>query len=243
MQKSITRAIDGNNLHTIGQAWLADETGRKGDLPPEALMDVYALAAYLARTGATPDPRLWITRLDTVVAPSYQFPGSIVNPDDKSQLTDAFRAAPLAFAAALVPMMSKLPPETPVMWTRGLKPDGTWRIDSPYGSWGGHVVFANGTLKKFEGKIGGGLTKWGTHEPTSSIIEALPPGTRISEYVPLTEIAEHLRRQMLLVRLAQVGGLLLLAVICVATRWGRRNWGPLAATGLLLAVWFFLWDR
>ena len=76
-----------------------------------------------------------------------------------------------------------IPAETPIAWTRGLQSDGTWRKDSPYGGEVGFVVFAGGNTRIFPGTIEG-LLKWGPHEPTNNIAEALSPGTRIGEYVP-----------------------------------------------------------
>jgi hypothetical protein len=74
---------------------------------------------------------------------------------------------------------------TPLAWSRGLQPDGSWsKRLGLYGDWGGHIVFANGSLMTFIGSINGKLKKFGTSQPTSDIREALPPGTRISEFKP-----------------------------------------------------------
>ena len=67
-----------------------------------------------------------------------------------------------------------------------MKPDGTWADDSPSGNWGGYVFFADGHVINFKDSINGRLVKWGTKIPTSNILEALPPGTRILEYKPPT---------------------------------------------------------
>ncbi len=78
----------------------------------------------------------------------------------------------------------ELPPTTPLVWTRGLQPDGKWsKTSAPYGDWGGFVVFADGSMQKFN-TIDRKLVKFGTKQPTSDIREALPPGTRILESAP-----------------------------------------------------------
>lgn len=98
-----------------------------------------------------------------------------------------FANAPLAFAVAIFPPgkgRTSLPATTPLAWTRGLQPDGTWsKTHGTYGDWGGHIVFMGGNVEKFK-SIDGKLVKFGTNEPTSNILEALPPGSRISEFTP-----------------------------------------------------------
>jgi len=72
---------------------------------------------------------------------------------------------------------------TPVAWTRGLRPDGTWAPDSPYAGEGGHVVFLDGNVVFFR-RIDGGLRRFDGKGMTSNILEALPPGARVGEAAP-----------------------------------------------------------
>jgi hypothetical protein len=252
----VMRDVDRSQLSWIVQARLAAEKGTNQEFPPEALMNVHSVAGHLARIGYMKDTGPWISNLDSAVEiigypwvpdrknPKVAFVTPILNPEDPRQLAPEFAATPLAWAAALVPSITKLPPNTPVMWTRGLLPDGTWRADSPYGTWGGHVAFADGTAKKFAGKIQG-LTKWGTSLPTSNITEALPPGTRIGEYIPPPEISRKAaaanqarRAEKLVLTITRVIGLTIatLATASFVTAWGKRNWRWL----LLFAVLGFL---
>jgi hypothetical protein len=251
----VLRDSDRGSLSWIVQARLAAERETNADLPSEALEDVHSLAGHFARTGYLKEARVWISGLDPVVEifgypnvpdpknPKYAFITPILNSEDNSQLAPKFLSTPLTWAAALVPRISKLPSETPVMWTRGLQPDGTWRADSPYGTWGGHVAYADGSVKKFVGKIQG-LTKWGTREPTRNITEALPPGTRIGEYIPPPEIsrkaaaanqARKIERFMSVSPALRIVALTVcgLAMISIATTWGRRHWRTLLLLGLM----------
>ena len=176
-------------------------------------------------------PRHWVSRLDQVVkASDFEMLGSILADGDKSKFAPGFDAVPLAWAVALVPDITKLPPETPVMWTRGLQPDGTWQADSPYGNWGGYVGYAGGAMNVFRGQITG-LMKWGTKIPTANISEALPPGTRIGEYTVTPEIAERIRQRELSTVIGVVVGLLAVSALCGGTGFGRRHWLPLAIIG------------
>ncbi len=180
---SAPRAVDRSNLFSIGNKRISYETEHSNGMPPEALTDVYAYAAELARSGVLSSPQFWFSRIDPAMRTiDFEDLHSIINPATKL-INPKFQGAPLAFAVALLPKVSDLPPTTPIAWTRGLQPDGTWRKDSPYGGDDGAVVFAAGNVQQCA-KTAGPFVKWGTHEPTSNILEALPPGTRIGEYVP-----------------------------------------------------------
>jgi hypothetical protein len=120
----------------------------------------------------------------------------IVNSERKA--APEFRKAPLVWAVALLPNVSKLPGSTPILWTRGLQADGTWGEARPFRTTPGSIFFADGRMRSFQGSIKEELKAWGTGKPTSNIREALPPGTRISEWVPSPEQLRRvtqLRRQ------------------------------------------------
>jgi hypothetical protein len=188
----VRRSVDGSNLRSIGGAWLAVDTEAKDQgRPVENSGDVHALAAYLARQGLN-DPKFWISPIDQAQGAHVSGLTTIVRLDDKQQLDPKFKATPLAIAIALFPpgiRVSELPPHTPIAWTRGLQPDGSWSKDSPYSEWGGHIFFAGENLERFR-TIDNKLIGW-TGRPTSDIRQTLPPGTRISESMPT---AADLRR-------------------------------------------------
>ncbi len=238
--RTATRDAVRNQDFNVGprfiiEAWQAEQAKYKTGLPPETLSDVYALAAYLARAQGLTGVRTWVSPLDPVVKVlNYDLHGSILAEGDKSQLTSGFGDAPLLWAVALVPNITELPPETPVMWTRGLQPDGTWWADAPYGTWGGCVGYASGAMDLFRGKVTD-LVKWGTKIPTDNIAEALPPGTHISEYKVAPEMAERIRdrtrRRELQANLGVAGGLLIVGLGCAGTTFGRRHWATLSIIG------------
>lgn len=129
-----------------------------------------------------------LRQLATILNPTTDSSSAPINPN--------FRGAPLALAVALFPSgmsLKDLPAKTPLAWTRGLEPAGTWRDDSPYGDWGGFIVFADGSLVQISRAIDGKLVKFDTTEPTSNIAQALPPGTRVSEYKPPPDMAAKAR--------------------------------------------------
>lgn len=177
------RASDRADLGVVGKSRIIYETDHPNGMPPKALTDVYAYATEMARSGVLMGPQFWLSHIDPALnATDLDDIHSIINPATKL-INPKLQGAALAFAVALLPKVSELPPTTPIAWTRGLQPDGTWRKDNPYGGKGGDVVFAAGNVQQFANTTGA-FMKWGTHEPTSNIQEALPPGTRIGEYVP-----------------------------------------------------------
>jgi hypothetical protein len=188
-------SVEAGYLRSIVETWLAVEGDLEGKgLPPEAQSDIYAFAGYLASKGMN-DPEVWFSRNDPAKGVYDGAITSIVNPDDKRQLDPKFKGAPLAIAVALFPVgtsVRMLPPSTPLVWTRGLMPEGIWRADSPYGERNGMIASKDGSVgRSYSVERNLIMPKWGTDEWTSNILEALPPGTRIGEYTPT---ADDLRR-------------------------------------------------
>jgi hypothetical protein len=180
-----TRPVHGSDLRTIGGARLALEND--GDaLSATEVTDLYALIVGMASKGIM-EPEYWIYRGDILRVQDAPIPASILDPENRRQIAADFRASPIAVTVALLPKIIHLPANTPIAWTRGLQPDGTWSETSPLGGKVGYVVFVGGNLERFEGRIQGKLQAYGTDRPTSDIREALPPGTRIGEYQPTKE--------------------------------------------------------
>ncbi len=187
----VKKSVEWNYNRTIGQAWLATlNDSPNGTMPAWATTDVYAVAQYLARAGLN-DPKIWFMHTDRAKGVFDGEIQRIVNPEDRRQIDPKFKGAALSYAVALFPTdigsITAMSADTPLIWTRGLQPDGTWRKDSPFGGDFGYICFLGGNLERYDGSINGRLVKWGTKEPTSNILEALPAGTRIGEYTPTPE--------------------------------------------------------
>jgi len=122
----------------------------------------------------------------------YIFPGDPKAPKDlnlpvsrqgaggKWELDPNFAQATLSIEMAANISLDAPPGTTPVAWTRGLQADGTWAADAPMENMRGYIAFLSGNVigaeKLSTGPGGTSLTKYGTHEPTANILEALPPG-------------------------------------------------------------------
>ena len=95
-------------------------------------------------------------------------------------LQSDFRRAPLSWSFA-VRIPEDAPDSTPVMWTRGLKEDGTWDMElSPFDKKGGCILYLDGRVRWFDNlnsEEGGKLFKYGTGERTNNIAEAVFGGS------------------------------------------------------------------
>jgi hypothetical protein len=151
--------------------------------------NAHAAALLLAQYGNYTDTYYYIDHDDALETGKF-LPRIVASPDKNGQwqLDPDFAHFTLSveFAANLPP--NAPPATTPVVWTRGLRSDGSWAPDSPFaGNWGcvgfldGHVdVLENGKLDRDNGTF----VKYGTKTPTLNILEALPPGALVLRAEP-----------------------------------------------------------
>lgn len=190
VQRKARMAADASDLRQIGQASLIYAQDHHDHFP--AATDVWDYAALLT-TGGLESPRFWQSRLDPA-ADVTPWPDTIIliTPQTGLRQTDpAFRKFKLSLAIPIGVPLPTLPSSQPIAWTRGLLPDGTWAGHSPYGTRGGYIAFANGTLAFYKtlkrDADTGALTRFDGKGTTANILEALPTGARISEYQPTPE--------------------------------------------------------
>lgn len=173
------RSVDAANLRQIGLACRVFAGAHDDRLPVAA--DIWDFARQLAVGGGLTEGAVWLTDSEGL-APVDQGLGAVLAADGK-RLSPEFRSVRPSFAVLLSGLASGAPATTPVAWTRGLRSDGRWAPDSPYGGEGGHVVFLDGNVVFFH-QIDGRLSRFDGTGPTSDILEALPPGARIGEAAP-----------------------------------------------------------
>jgi hypothetical protein len=116
-----------------------------------------------------------------------------------------------------------LPPRTPIVWSYGLQPDGSWRNNRSYHG----IFFADGSMQGFQGNLTSRntpLKKWGGNEPTVNIAEALPPGAYI--LIPPSGMVEY--AEAIQGRESQIQAI-----------WAYWAWATLPAL-LMVGVAFFL---
>ena len=224
VRENSPRLVDASNARRIAQAtflYAADH----GGLPPTAATP-WDYAAELARGGFLNDAGVWFSALDPARDGESASPGAVLRPDGMEAEPAFLRAKP-SWAVPLGPWHGLIDDTTPVAWTRGLQPDGTWAAHSPYGGKGGYVAFFGGETRFF-GKLTPkeGVMRFGKKGGmTADIREAFPPGVVIGEYTP-TE-AERLARAEKNRRRAEANG---------RSNWGWRDVGLLAGVLLLFVA-------
>lgn len=178
---SAKRAVASSNLRQIGQASLiyaADNYDRLPNVP-----DLHAYMVALAQAGILNDPELWMAPGDPALNRHATY-STVLNADGTA-LNDAIKDLPIAWGVVLSGLPVTADSHTPVAWTRGLQPDGTWSKDSPHEGEGGYIVFLGGNITPFIKNLKDTpLQRYDGNGTTTNILEALPPGSRIGEWKP-----------------------------------------------------------
>ncbi len=182
VREKAQRAVDANNLREIAKAamiYAADNNDRLPDpnsVPASVLTAaerVFLWPGVLARNGTLSDPTFYYSKNDPAFSGVY--PTAILNPGARTQLDPSFttdRRLSVEFVGGV--KMSD-PATTPILFTRGLRPDGTWDPDtSVYKDAGGYVVFLGGNVQFFPNTATGKFVSNRTGRPTDNILEAIP---------------------------------------------------------------------
>lgn len=190
VQSRAYRSADASNLRQIGQASLIYSQSHNDQLP--LATDVWDYARLLAEDAGLDNASMWTSRVDPAFNDTDRY--ALVLTKDTTRprsLSPDFKKIKPSFAVAIGKINTSMPATTPIAWTRGLQADGTWAKHSPYGSDGGHIVFLGGNVSYFKNlgtnAASGELVRYDGKGPTNNILEALPPGTRIGEYIPTAE--------------------------------------------------------
>ena len=186
LRNTAARSEDSSNLRQIGQASLIFASDNHDRFP--VAVDLPDYARQLAIGGGLNDASVWV-RSDTEIPGDGKIVlGDYGAPPAKRPLKPEFAKLPHIFSVPLNGITANMPATTPIGWTRGLDVEtGHWRPDSPYGNEGGHIVFLDGHVAFYRDLTthDGELRRYVDGTPTASLREALPPGTRISEPLPV----------------------------------------------------------
>lgn len=183
-QAQITRA--GHDMRQILIAWSAEQ--RAGAREFDSVDSVHAWALVLARRQNLNDARIYLVGSDPALQGAGIEPRWVGQPGETGlwQLDSRFANTTLSIVVAQGVSPSRHPPSTPVIWSRGLGPDGKWasiKSSEPgvFGSSGGFIAFLDGRVEFFEdlAEGGGQLLDYQSRRPTADIRKALPPGARI----------------------------------------------------------------
>ncbi|HSI10354.1 MAG: hypothetical protein ACAH89_08285 [Rariglobus sp.] len=184
--RSVPRSSDYSNIRQIGQASLIYAMSNNNRFPEAK--HIWDFARQIAESGGLDVSSIWQSKEDPAFSNSVDVPRNILVPGDAQprRLDPGFRQLKLCIAVPLGKLTINMPATTPIAWTRGLQPNGTWAKHSPYGANGGYVVFIGGNVGFYKNLTsdGGELVRFDGKGKTANILEALPPGCRIGEYVP-----------------------------------------------------------
>ncbi|OHE79803.1 MAG: hypothetical protein A3G75_12050 [Verrucomicrobia bacterium RIFCSPLOWO2_12_FULL_64_8] len=184
VRSTAQRSVDASNLREIAKAALifaAENNDRLPDpLAATAQQNVQAGSNYfrwiglLGRSGALNDTSVYFSRNDPLFDGAA--PPTVMNPADATRRevsADLEQQTPsYEFVGGL---SMRDPPTTPIAFTRGLTPQGTWDPQrGVYGAEGGFVVFLNGSVKFFSAIDNQLVDTQG--RPTSDIRAAIPGG-------------------------------------------------------------------
>lgn len=185
VRETAHRSVAGSNLRQIGQASLIYASEHEDKLPGAVAADVWDYARLTALHGGLNDATLWASVYDPAVQDRMGKLSTVLT-RDRAGLHLEFPELKPTWAVALGELHAGLPGTTPIAWTRGLQPDGTWAAHSPNGTDGGHIVFLGGNVT-FYRNTRDAFTRFDGQGMSSDIRDALPPGTRIAQYEPTAE--------------------------------------------------------
>jgi prepilin-type N-terminal cleavage/methylation domain-containing protein len=186
VREKAQRAVDASNLREIHKAALIYAGDNNDRLPdPTALASlvtggsaVHRWPGILSKNNVLNETSFYIAKNDPLF--NGAFPTAIINPDDaaRRQLANDFIAAPLSWEFVGGVRMSD-PPTTPIAYTRGLQPNGSWNIASGvYKDTGGFVVFLGGNVVFYNSTVDV-FTSPTTGRKVTDIRQAIPANARI----------------------------------------------------------------
>lgn len=186
VREKAQRAVDASNLREIHKAALLYAGDNNDRLPdPTALAavvtggsPVHRWPGILAKNNILAEPSFYIAKNDALF--NGTFPAAVLNPDDatRRQLANDFTTAPLSWEFVGGVRMSD-PPTTPIAFTRGLQPNGSWDLNSGvYKDTGGFVVFLGGNVQFYNSTVDA-FTSPTTGRKVTDIRQAIPATARI----------------------------------------------------------------
>ncbi len=160
-----------NNAKNIAQAWITCDN-------MIAARDIYEWAGILSKKGGLDDPRIWLLDFDPKVQEKIAEGSSM--PVSITEEYGEFRNFPMSWEVANR-TLKNAPAGTPLLWTRGLRVDGTWDPDiGVFQDQGGHIAFNDASVLWYVSLLDdnqkGVLKRYGSAKRTHNIAEAIRGG-------------------------------------------------------------------
>lgn len=186
VQERARKSAAAHQMRQLTVAYLSLPEAVQAEMAKVESLSEWAL--LLARHAGVLEPEIYWVRGDILAArqrsPQPRQIGWIEN--GEWQLDPGFADWPMAITVAAGVTPERCPANTPVMWTRGLRADGSWAGDEDlqpgvFGSEGGFVAFLDGRVVFYENLShnGGQLRNYQTHALTEDISKTLPPFAKV----------------------------------------------------------------
>lgn len=175
-----------NNAKGIAQAWSTAARGEKtraigGDT-------IYDWAFVLAQKADLNIPSMWILdsdpRVQDKIAMGAPMPANIGDKVGTNwKISEEFKAFPISWEVANL-VSPNAPGVSPLLWTRGLTPMGTWdKNEGVFGDEGGHMAFVDMSVKWFsklrdDDSPKGVLRRYDETMPTFNVADAIRGGSK-----------------------------------------------------------------
>ncbi len=182
VREKAQRAVDANNLREIAKAAMIYAGDNNDRLPDPTTVSptvlgaaerVYLWPGILARSGVLTDPTFYFAKNDPLFSGVY--PAAILNPASRTQLDPGFTTDRSLSAEFVGGLKMGDPATTPVLFSRGLRPDGTWDPDTGvYKDAGGYVVFLGGNVQFYPNTATGKFLSNRSGQQTDNILQAIP---------------------------------------------------------------------
>ncbi len=176
-----------NNASNIAKIWFSySKTGSRTRTVVGS--DIYEWAAVLAEHEGLNDPSIWILDFDPFtqerIGSGASMPATVSNRVGNNwQTNPEFKQFVLSWAVANKTLASA-PGNTPLLWTRGLRPSGDWDKDfGVFGRDGGHIAYVDGhvlwwaSLRDENNPNKGVLTLYDETQTTYNIAQAIRGGS------------------------------------------------------------------
>jgi prepilin-type N-terminal cleavage/methylation domain-containing protein len=182
VREKAQRAVDASNLREIVKAAMIYAGDNQDRLPDPASISANVLSApaapflwpgILARQGMLTDPSFYYSKNDPLF--SGQHPTAILSPGSRTILDPSFTTDRTLSFEFVSGVRLGDPATTPVAFSRGLRPDGTWDpVTGVYGDAGGFVAYLGGSVVFYPNTATGKFRSYRTGRPTDNILHAIP---------------------------------------------------------------------
>lgn len=196
VRETARRTVDAGNIREIVRASFIFANDFNGRLPSTGLQiaeppaaggrysvrltggsaSINTIIQSLAISGSLNESSIWVSAADSdpnLVQPNL----AIVTTDGnlvQTTLTDSTSYS-VEYVGGLTNTMA---PTTPVVFTRGLTPEGTWGAQGVYGNAGGHIGFLGGNVSFFQ-DAAGRLVTAATGQATPNVLYSVPTTAEI----------------------------------------------------------------